>query len=76
VVQKSQQMHNKKNGGKRQALLQAIRNAEILADKTNKNPQQQWNLVIHCETADHKSEYSPNPHFSVFSVVHYSVTPA
>ncbi|KHG40222.1 MAG: hypothetical protein HEQ20_10130 [Aphanizomenon flos-aquae KM1D3_PB] len=49
-------MHNKKDGGKKQALLQVICNAEILADKTKKNPQQQWNLVIHCETADHKSD--------------------
>jgi hypothetical protein len=32
------------------------RNAEIVADKAEKNPQHQWNLVIQGETANNKSE--------------------
>ncbi|MFM7408672.1 MAG: hypothetical protein ACKO3K_18945 [Cuspidothrix sp.] len=32
------------------------RNAEIVADKTKKNPQREWNLVIQGQTANNKSE--------------------
>ncbi|MTJ07750.1 molybdopterin-dependent oxidoreductase [Anabaena sp. UHCC 0204] len=46
----------RKEASDSEALLQAVRNAEILADKAKNNSQRQWNLVIQGETKDGKSK--------------------